>query len=594
MEPVPVTPDPIITNVTPLTGTEGTIIRVKGTNFPTDPNDICMVIMSGPISVPIEVLQVAPDEIIGRLGAVTPEAKPGPIMVGVGQGQRGTFRPAFFDIFVEAPVWTWEKTGPAANGPTFTPQPTQPPPTQRWFFSGPPTPDGKICLFLDGAWPPGAKLRVQARAHDHQRGIGRDLDAFTIRLPNGGTLLDCAKRICDVIRCAFLQQANLAVNCTVELVDDPIGQQRVKLTLSLPDGTISWGNFNVCVETPPTVPTPVVITGVTPTRGTEGDLITIVGTGFGNNPDNLCVVMMDGPGSLPFEVIEATDTLLRARVGAVRPDTQPGPIMVGRGLGNQGRFRPAFFDIFVEEPVWTWDRKGGPMANAPGVFTPIPLPPPLHTRWFFSGPPTNGVLCLYLKGNWPDPAKIRIEARAHDHQRGIGRDLRASRLEWGSFSVPGGTGGPVVVKMNLLTCAYRICDSVVCAFQQQAGVAVNCEVIQINNDLVKLTISMPDGHIDWGNFNVCVTPKNDDPGPVLEIVNDAAGTTLPRAVLAWPRTRVGYAPICVDELGQTIPWAECPEPLRVEGGKLKVRAPRNKPHEFFRLYRQPPLLTNPD
>ena len=391
-----------------------------------------------------------------------------------------------------------------------------------------------------------------------------------------------------------MQQAGLSVNATAEIMDDTTGNQTVKITLSLPDGLIGWGNLNVCVEVPPPVPTPVVITAVTPAQGVEGDVITIVGTGFGNNPDNLCAVVMSGPNSVPMEVIEATDTQIRAMLGAVAPDAQPGPIMVGRGFGNQGRFRPAFFDIFVADDVWTWDRKGGPMANAPTVFTPLPVPPPPHTRWFYGGQPTNGVLCLYLTGNWPDPAKVRIEARAHDHQRGIGRDLRALCLEWGSFSVPGGTGGPVVVKMDLLSCAYRICDSVVCAFRQQAGLAVNCEVIQINDNLVKVVLSLPDGHIDWGNFNVCVTPKNDDPGPVLEIVNDATTVNLPEAVLCWPRTRVGYAPICVDELGQTIPWAECPEPLRVEGGKLKVRAPRNKPHEFFRLYRQPPVLTNPD
>ena len=594
VEPVPTAPAPVITNVTPLTGTEGTIIRVKGTNFPTDPNDVCMVIMNGGTSLPVEVIQVTPGEIVGRLGPVNPQAQPGPIMIGIGEGQRGRFRPAFFDIFVEEPVWTWNKTGPAAMGPVFTPVPTPPPPQQQWFFSGPPTTEGKICLTLTGNWPANAKLRIQARAHDHQRGIGRDLEAFCIRLPNGGSLLDCAKRICDVIRCAFMQQAGLAMNATAEIIDDPTGNQSVKITLSLPDGQIGWGNLNVCVEAPPTVPTPVVITAVTPVRGTEGDIITIIGTGFGQNPDNLCAVVMSGPASVPMEVIEATDTQIRARLGAVPPGTPPGPIMVGRGLGSQGRFRPAFFDVFVADDVWTWDRKGGPMANAPGVFTPIPQPPPPNTRWFFSGPPTNGVLCLYLTGNWPDPAKIRIEARAHDHQRGIGHDLRGPRMEWGSFSVPGGTGGPVVVKMDLLTCAYRICDSIACAFQQQAGLAVNCEVNQINTDVVKVVLSLPDGNIDWGNFNVCVTPKNDDPGPVLEIANDTATTTLPHAVLCWPRTRVGYAPLCVDELGQTIPWAECPEPLRVEGGKLKVRAPRNKPHEFFRLYRQPPVLTNPD
>src|SRR5262249_30949794 len=180
-------------------------------------------------------------------------------------------------------------------------------------------------------WPPGAKIRLEARAHDHERGIGRDLRAICIRLPNGGTQLECAQRICDVIRCAFLQQAGIVVNCSVTEIASPIGPPRIKLTLSLPDGRISWGNFNICVQAPQPAPARLTITGVTPAQGGEDDIITIDGTGFGNNPDNLCVVVMNGSCSIPMQVLTATDTRLTALLGAVPPGSEPGPIMVGRG-----------------------------------------------------------------------------------------------------------------------------------------------------------------------------------------------------------------------------------------------------------------------
>jgi hypothetical protein len=176
--------------------------------------------------------------------------------------------------------------------------------------------------------------------------------------------------------------------------------------------------------------------------------------------------------------------------------------------------------------------------------------------------------------------------------------LRDICLEWGSFSTvvtnADGTVGTHVNRMDLIGCALRICDSVACAFRQQAGIAVNCEVIRINDRLVKLVLSLPNGRISWGNFNVCVGPKDGDPGPVLVIANEPAVTVLPQSLLCWPRTQVGYVPRCVDALGEVIPWVECVEPLRVEDGLLKVRVPRVKPHEFFQLYREPPVLTNPD
>src|SRR4030095_14952299 len=113
----------------------------------------------------------------------------------------------------------------------------------------------------------------------------------------GGSLQQCAQAICDTIRCAFLQQAGIVVQCTFQQV---IGSTFFKLTLTLPNLPIDWGNFNICVSLPP-VPAPV-ITSVTPAGGGPGTIVTVRGTNFPTDPNDICMVIMDGGLSIPIEV----------------------------------------------------------------------------------------------------------------------------------------------------------------------------------------------------------------------------------------------------------------------------------------------------
>jgi hypothetical protein len=54
------------------------------------------------------------------------------------------------------------------------------------------------------------------------------------------------------------------------------------------------------------------------------------------------VIVMDGNNSIPLQALSASPTEIRARLGVVRPDAKPGPLMVGRGTGAFGTFTPAF------------------------------------------------------------------------------------------------------------------------------------------------------------------------------------------------------------------------------------------------------------
>jgi hypothetical protein len=170
-------------------------------------------------------------------------------MVGVGQGAEGRFQPAFGDIVVEKPVWVWHggPNDPKGMGGNFNPQPTNPPPDQCWFFSQEPQ-NGMLCVFIDKDWPSNAVVSITARAHDSVSGAGgSDLDGPTIRLIGQGSRLECAEKIADVLRCAFIQQAGVMVVVMVE----PLADGRVKITVKIPGGFIDRGMLNICVGTDP-------------------------------------------------------------------------------------------------------------------------------------------------------------------------------------------------------------------------------------------------------------------------------------------------------------------------------------------------------
>jgi len=176
-------------------------------------------------------------------------------MVGLGQGARARFRPAFFDIFPSEDVWTWRKNGQGAgtSPEPYRPIPNPPPPPSNcWFFSEAPM-DGKLCVFLtpDCPWPSNAFVTVIARAHDSTTGVGADLAGPNVRFVGGGSLIECADRIADILRCAFLQQSGVVVDVHVELLADG----RVKITVSIPGGFLDRGMLTICVGPAPTTPT---------------------------------------------------------------------------------------------------------------------------------------------------------------------------------------------------------------------------------------------------------------------------------------------------------------------------------------------------
>ena len=100
----------------------------------------------------------------------------------------------------------------------------------------------------------------------------------------------------------------------------------------------------------------MAIRSVTPSGAGPGDIVTITGVGFGDDPLALSVIAatqafdpsQDPPPQpwIPLGVLSASDSEIRAVVGPVppRPDPdpfKPGPILVGRGTGARGTCQPS-------------------------------------------------------------------------------------------------------------------------------------------------------------------------------------------------------------------------------------------------------------
>ena len=131
---------------------------------------------------------------------------------------------------------------------------------------------------------------------------------------------------------------------------------------------------------------------------------------------------MIGNESVGIDVLAARDNCIIGRLGPVPPAPGPGQIMVARGVGSRGFFDPAFPDIEQDERTWVWDFRGGE-TQVGFPFTPFHLPPGPGDRWFFSGPPVAGQMCLTIpRFNWDPNCKIYISARMRDHPSNLGHD----------------------------------------------------------------------------------------------------------------------------------------------------------------------------
>ena len=106
--------------------------------------------------------------------------------------------------------------------------------------------DGKFCLFLRGDWTADSPIMISM--------IGKtECDSFSfeandVLLGGDGTAADCAARLKDVIRCAFIQQTGVGLHLDCEVIP---GTNTVKLTFQLDsEKPLLDGYFVICTAIP--------------------------------------------------------------------------------------------------------------------------------------------------------------------------------------------------------------------------------------------------------------------------------------------------------------------------------------------------------
>ena len=234
---------PIIISLSATTGGPGELITIHGANFGTVVDDLCVVLEHNGRVLGCQVIFVQDTSIVVRLpripiwaGGVAHQLK-----VGRGRGVRGCVFPMFGDIVNACMPWAWvgHPAFMAMATVTFTPIYVAAP--QPVFHSGPPT-NNTLTLVLDADWGAGVVVHLTARIL-RANAEGVDVNFDGVKFLSAGSRLQCAERICDLLRQQFAGRGQPIV-CMAAM----IGTNAV-ITVSLPGGAaMSAGAIDLVVE----------------------------------------------------------------------------------------------------------------------------------------------------------------------------------------------------------------------------------------------------------------------------------------------------------------------------------------------------------
>ena len=97
-----------------------------------------------------------------------------------------------------------------------------------------------------------------------------------------------------------------------------------------------------------------------PTSGDAGTVLTIDGADFGNDPDDICMMISDGSSSAFVRPSAASGTQITAEIVAVEPGLTSGQLMATLGDGETFAAVPGIPPgMTIESPgVWVWEATG--------------------------------------------------------------------------------------------------------------------------------------------------------------------------------------------------------------------------------------------
>jgi hypothetical protein len=218
--------------------------------------------------------------------------------------------------------------------------------------------------------------------------------------------------------------------------------------------------------------------GVSPSSGGPGDVITITGSGFGTDPDDLLVyVTNDTSGAHTLmDVISASDTVIVASVGIVRSDAEVGEMVVARGVG--GHFDTAVPGSHGGE-MRTW-HPPDPVMPLIGTGPFDPQMPTPDVEISFYSVEADGDVCLEIDRNWPKNVRVIFEMLFREPPPpGSQPTLPQSLVGYIDFADNG----------TAQECAQIFCDLINGFGPLGLPPGLNCTVTQVGANQFKLTIS---------------------------------------------------------------------------------------------------------
>jgi len=217
-----------------------------------------------------------------------------------------------------------------------------------------------------------------------------------------------------------------------------------------------------------------------------GDLITVVGRGFGNDPLDICVLIRGEDGNVvAFSRAEtAQDTQLTVRVNAIVPGETSGTIVATRGSGQEFFPQNLPENIILRDPgTWVWVPNGGLTTRAA---QPITLAPGggagAQSCTSFYGtvtPVGTAEVTLPVGTTCPANTEFIIQADANS---------TTGNLIFDYFAPMSNT-----TALPLVACANALCGVFQQAFFQAAGILISCTTQVSPGGDVTIVVSAPPG-----------------------------------------------------------------------------------------------------
>lgn len=207
---------------------------------------------------------------------------------------------------------------------------------------------------------------------------------------------------------------------------------------------------------------------VTPTSATAGSILQASGAGLGLEPEDLCVMLVNGNERALSRATAANSTSMALRVEVIPAAMTSGQVMVMRGDGDSGVPTGLPSDVSLPVPAWTWS---GDELNASALSsTSVALSPtfplgPCQYYWGTVG--SDGALRVTLPGGstCPPGATITMQLDA-SYRTGAGQFDKVSFDYAATYQSS--------VTLNPCECAQRICAVYQQAFFQQKGIFLPC------------------------------------------------------------------------------------------------------------------------